>query len=175
MTVGTKSLLFGAHQFLLHPIFVALGWWELYGFPLDPRLYVSFIVHDWGYWGREDMDGEDGLFHPLLGALIMGRLFGDRWYGFTARHSRSYAAKVMDMPISKLCWADKLAICYHPKWLYLWSTRLTGELQEYRKAAAKSWGQIGNETPEGLWYDRVAAFMRRQAHEWVKSQETITA
>lgn len=44
MTVGTKSLLFGAHQFLIHPWFVAWGWWTLYGFPFDPRLWAAFFV-----------------------------------------------------------------------------------------------------------------------------------
>jgi hypothetical protein len=39
VTVGTRSLLFGVHQFLLHPVMVALGWRMLYGrFPRDPRV-----------------------------------------------------------------------------------------------------------------------------------------
>ncbi len=29
--VGTRSLLFGAHQFAIHPWFVAAAWWRLYG------------------------------------------------------------------------------------------------------------------------------------------------
>lgn len=29
MRVGTKSILFGAHQFLLHPLFVAWAWTRL--------------------------------------------------------------------------------------------------------------------------------------------------
>jgi hypothetical protein len=32
MKIGTKSVLFGAHCFLVHWFFVALGWWKLYGF-----------------------------------------------------------------------------------------------------------------------------------------------
>ena len=68
MTVGTKSVLFGAHQFLIHPWFVAWGWWTLYGFPLDPRLWVAFFVHDLGYIGKPNMDGPEGETHPLLGA-----------------------------------------------------------------------------------------------------------
>ena len=75
MKIGTKSILFGAHQFLLHPLFVALAWWQLYGFPWDPRLWVAFFVHDLGYWGKPNMDGPEGEEHPLLGAAIMGRLF----------------------------------------------------------------------------------------------------
>jgi hypothetical protein len=30
MKVGTKSVLFGAHQFATHPWFVAAAWWKLY-------------------------------------------------------------------------------------------------------------------------------------------------
>lgn len=32
MRIGTKSVLFGVHQFLLHPLLLALGWWMAYGF-----------------------------------------------------------------------------------------------------------------------------------------------
>ena len=53
MNIGTKSVLFGAHQFLIHPWFVAWGWWTLYGFPWDPRLWVAFVVHDLGYIGKK--------------------------------------------------------------------------------------------------------------------------
>ena len=45
LRVGTKSVLWGAHQFLLHPLFVAWAWWRLYGVPWDPRLWVAFVVH----------------------------------------------------------------------------------------------------------------------------------
>lgn len=32
MRIGTKSVLFGVHQFALHPLFIALGWWKAFGF-----------------------------------------------------------------------------------------------------------------------------------------------
>ena len=75
MTVGTKSVLFGAHCFFLHPWFVAMAWWKLYGFPWDPRLWFAFGLHDIGYFGKPNMDGEEGERHPMLGANICGRLF----------------------------------------------------------------------------------------------------
>jgi hypothetical protein len=75
MKIGTKSVLFGAHCFFLHPWFVAYAWWKLYGFPFDPRLWVAFFVHDLGYIGKPNMDGEEGEMHPYKGALIMNRLF----------------------------------------------------------------------------------------------------
>jgi hypothetical protein len=75
MKVGTKSVLFGAHCFFLHPIFVAIAWTKLYGFPFDPRLWVAFFVHDLGYLGKPNMDGKEGETHVELGAKIMRFLF----------------------------------------------------------------------------------------------------
>lgn len=48
MTVGTKSVLFGVHQFVIHPILLFVAWWKLYGFPWDPRLWFAFLLHDIG-------------------------------------------------------------------------------------------------------------------------------
>lgn len=73
--VGTRSILFGAHCFLIHPWFVALAWYRLYGFPWDPRLWVAFFVHDLGYWGKPNMDGPEGKTHPELGGRVMHKLF----------------------------------------------------------------------------------------------------
>lgn len=75
MKVGTKSVLFGAHCFFIHPIFVAIAWTKLYGFPFDPRIWVAFFVHDLGYWGKPNMDGAEGETHVELGGKIMGFLF----------------------------------------------------------------------------------------------------
>src|SRR5690348_11894818 len=47
-SIGTKSVICGAHCFFLHPWFVALAWWKLYGFPWDPRLWFAFWLHDLG-------------------------------------------------------------------------------------------------------------------------------
>jgi len=75
MKVGTKSVLFGAHCFFIHPIFVAIAWTKLYGFPFDPRIWVAFFVHDLGYWGKPNMDGSEGETHVELGDKIMHFLF----------------------------------------------------------------------------------------------------
>ena len=86
MKVGTKSLLFGAHNIFIHPFLVFIAWWRLYGFPADPRLWVAFIVHDWGYLGKPNMDGPEGETHVELGARIM-RIFGRRWEEFTVSYT----------------------------------------------------------------------------------------
>jgi hypothetical protein len=31
MRIGTKSVLFGVHQFAIHPLLIAFGWWKAYG------------------------------------------------------------------------------------------------------------------------------------------------
>lgn len=143
MKVGTKSVLFGAHCFFLHPWFVAAAWCRLFGFPFDPRLWVAFFVHDIGYVGKPNMDGPEGETHPEVGARIMGFLFdrggccpkcSTRWHDFSLYHSR-FLAKQNDANPSRLCIADKLSFCLTPRWLYLPMVRATGEIREYMKLA----------------------------------------
>lgn len=129
MKIGTKSLLFGVHQIFLHPFFVALAWIKLYGIPLHPLIWLSFLVHDLGYFGKEEMDGPSGDLHPYLGARIMG-LFGEKWYLFSLTHSR-FLAKQLNLEPSRLCMADKYAFCMYPRWLYLLLARASGEVWEY--------------------------------------------
>jgi hypothetical protein len=161
MKIGTKSLLFGAHQFLMHPCFVAVAWHKLYGFPWDPRLWVAFVVHDWGYWGLSDMDGDDGQRHPELGGRIMRTLFGDRWGDFTRLHSRYYA-QLEDRVPSRLCYADKLATAIVPPWLYLPMVRATGELEEYMHLARRHNFYSGGSSKE--WFRLLSAHWKELAY-----------
>lgn len=73
MKVGTRSLLFGLHQFLLHPIFVELAWRRLYGRP-STREALAILLHDWGYWGIARMEGGEADEHPRWAARVMGWL-----------------------------------------------------------------------------------------------------
>ena len=136
MTVGTKSILFGAHCAVIHPWFVAAAWWRLFGFPWDPRLWVAFFVHDLGYFGKPNMDGPEGETHVELGAQVMTKLFGMTWGNFSRYHSRFYAKRDGVTP-SALCIADKLAITLTPAWLYLPMARVSGEIYEYMALAEK--------------------------------------
>jgi hypothetical protein len=170
--IGTKSLLFGVHQFALHPWFVAAAWWKLYGFPIDPRLWVAFFVHDIGYWGKPNMDGREGEEHPLAGANIMRFLFDGEarhpftWYGFCLYHSRFYAKK-HGAQFSRLCVADKLAIALVPQWLYLIQARLTGELEEYmRGTGART--PAGERTPQQWLTD-----CQRYCREWAIEHQSL--
>jgi hypothetical protein len=169
MKIGTKSVLFGAHCFFLHPWFVAFAWWTLYGFPRDPRLWVAFFVHDLGYIGKPNMDGDEGELHPYRGALIMGALFGKKWFEFTLYHSR-FLSKKAGAQYSRLCVADKLAIAITPAWLYLPMVKATGEIKEYMKDAERnSNGELKVQGSERIWYDGVRDYVRR----WVSEHKDI--
>lgn len=155
MKLGTKSVLFGAHCFFLHPFFVAWAWWRLYYFPWDIRLWLCFFLHDIGYIGKTEMDSEDGQNHPYVGARIVQKLcdrdrfgMGDAarytWYDFCLLHSR-HLAKKLDKPFSKLCVADKYASVLTPAWLYVPMTSATGEIHEYMAGSVKHYFQAKKE------------------------------
>jgi hypothetical protein len=137
LPIGTRSLLFGAHQILIHPWFVAAGWWHLYGMPRDYRLWIAFFLHDLGYWGAPDLDGPVGQRHPEWAGTQMARWFGPQWGAFVLLHSRYYAQLVGSTP-SRLCWADKMGTALTPAWLYLLLVWLSGELAEYLALARVS-------------------------------------
>jgi len=190
MKIGTRSLLCGAHCFFIHPWFVALAWYKLWGFPKDIRLWFAFFLHDIGYWGKPNMDGAEGETHVELGAKIMHRLFDThcymcergrafgcycedlrhdfKWHDFCLYHSRYYARKA-NKPFSRLCVADKLAFAMTPKWLYLPMVWLTGELKEYMSERKYKDGRE-NDTPSE-WYDRVATWVV----PWAKEQANGTS
>lgn len=189
MTVGTKSVLFGAHCFFLHPLFVAAAWTELYGFPWDPRLWFAFFLHDIGYIGRVNMDGPEGERHPEPGARIMGWLFdrsncrncGKRyhraedcrtsyWHNLCLYHSRYYA-KAHGAPFSRLCVADKLCFALTPKWLYLPMVIATGEIKEYLKNATRADCHTSHFKADDYrgrlneWHRELSKYMRQWAAE----------
>ena len=130
MNIGTKSVLFGAHNPVIHGICNAIARGRLWCIPWDPRLWFAFALHDIGYWGCPNLEGPEGERHVELGARIMARLFGPEWGDLCAGHSRHWA-KRCGRPVSRLCYADKLAFVLTPDWLYLLMTRATGELYEY--------------------------------------------
>lgn len=150
MTTGTKSLLFGVHQFIWHPITVWIAWIWLFRKLPTFRETVCIIVHDWGYLGKAQMDDEEGIQHPEFGAVIAGKLFGSEYYDLCLLHSRHYADRVSREP-SPLCWADKLSIIFEPWWLYLPRAWVSGELFEYRANSAKT-GEISILASHRNWY-----------------------
>ena len=131
MKVGTKSLLFGGHQFIIHPIVVLLAWIRLYGFPKNYRIIIAMIVHDWGYWSKPNIDGIEGKNHPKFGARLMQILFNNNWFLFTYFHSRFCVRWSYTEYPSRLCYADKLAFCYEIKWFFLLRITLSEEIKEF--------------------------------------------
>jgi hypothetical protein len=146
--VGSRSLLFGVHQFLWHPWTVYRAWLYLYGKPTW-REIVCIIVHDLGYWGKSDMDGEEGTRHPEVGANFASRILGEEYRKLVLYHSRHYAKLQNEVP-SKLCWADKLSIQFDPKWFYLLRARSTGEIREYRQNGSSF---VAVNMSDSEWYD----------------------
>ena len=67
---------------------------------------------------------------------------------------------------SRLCYADKLALCCEWEWFYLFRTRITGELKEYMalsangKYSCKEYMNRSIETPQS-WYRAVKSFTLR--------------
>lgn len=170
MKVGTKSILFGSHQFVLHPLLIAIAWWKLYGAPCDPRLWVAFVVHDLGYWGKPNMDGPEGSTHVLLGGRIMKRFFGEYWEWFTVCHSRYWAYSKM-RPFSRLAIADKHAIVITPAWLFMPLARASGELYEYmclgQQGGKYDYLNVTTSTTRGEWNERVKTFLRK----WIEKNK----
>ena len=162
MNIGTKTVLFGVHQFLIHPWFVAEGWRRLYGFPFDPRLWIAFFLHDLGYFGKPNLDGLEGEQHPEFAAKIMGFLFGERWADFCRYHSR-FLAKKNGRHVSRLCVADKMAIALQPGWMYLPMARATGELHEYMSGEMKRNPNF-DRTPE-QWFLALQKYIKEWAIE----------
>jgi len=137
MRLGRRSLLFGCHQFALHPIFVLVAWVKVYrpdnplAFILHPPRLLAALVHDWGYWFCHTMDGADGRSHPSFGASLVLRLTkSDYWWAEVLLHSRFYAG-LLDKAPSNMCWVDKLSTALYPSWLWATLAYLSGEGWEY--------------------------------------------
>jgi hypothetical protein len=119
MTEGTKSVLLGAHQFILHPILVLIQfmrfhkrfpqWWEL----------VGIFLHDMGYCGLNYLSNKKSKpLHVYRSAALAKKLLsklgrGDEVFEFIMGHLGTYPVR------SDLYWPDKLSQLITPKsWLY---------------------------------------------------------
>jgi hypothetical protein len=158
VTVGTRSLIFGVHQFLWHPITVALAWRQLNGRWPDWREAVCILLHDWGYFGRPEMDGADGDRHVELGARIASGVLGRRYGLLCLLHSRHYARRI-GQPPSDLCWADKSSILYERWWTYLPRAWASGELAQYRDSSAGA-GALTASATDREWFAFIQSYFR---------------
>lgn len=116
---GTKSYLFGCHQFFIHPMCVLVGWLKVHGrFPAFWELCCIFL-HDIGHWGKNYLTHyPEKREHWRLGAEIALRLFGLKGYLLIAGHTKSSG-----FPRSDLFLPDKVSWLVAPKW-WLYSNRI---------------------------------------------------
>ncbi len=160
LPVGPRSVLFGAHQFIIHPIYVEKAWRKLYKSAPTWRARVAFFLHDLGYlmqWCRSMDKGDDGLLHPEWGAratswlLDRDRAHDDYWWKFCAGHSRHYA-ELQGIGYSPLMRPDKLATHHYPRWLYGLLMWLSGEYKEYIEYWISKGGYPGKPTDNAWVY-----------------------
>ena len=168
MQVGTKSVLWGVHQFIFHPLTVTLAWIELYGLPSWKEL-VCIFIHDLGYWGKPNMDGKEGEHHPEWASHWAFMHLGWDYRNLCHFHSRTCAKRYGAVP-SKLCWCDKLCIKYDPWWFYLLRARLSGEISEYYGDAIKS-GLL----PEGSTHREWFMWARERGVRVAHTEDRATA
>lgn len=166
MKVGTKTLLLGVHQFIWHPFTVLLAWIKLYGLPTWEE-FICIFIHDWGYWGCSNIDGDEGERHPERAASMALFLFGNKAGRLCLFHSSNYARKQGAEP-SILCWADKYSIVYDPWWLYLPRAWLSGELHEYRQRAADL-GCVPLIASNREWYQWLRTYYSKLGEEGCKN------
>ena len=145
MKIGTKTLLFGCHQFLLHPLLVGVAWVKLYRKLPNWKEAVCILIHDWGYWGKPNVDGPEGELHPERAARWAWKHLDERakgenlhmgvcYYSNLCRYHSSTLAKMAGHQVSKLCLPDKYGITLVPISLMVLFGRLTGETNEYKHA-----------------------------------------
>lgn len=175
MRIGTKSLLFGVHQFLWHPITVALAWKRVYTRWPCWWECVAIFCHDLGYWGKADMDGPEGITHPYDGAryawrwteFIAKRVFRysqdaaerlgrQAWelcithsYGYCEAYKNSRGGLLQFAP-GPLAFPDKVCVLYDPRWFYRLRGRLSGEIYEFMRRAPTA--VSGSPRTWLLWY-----------------------
>ena len=130
MRIGTRSLLYGYHQVFIHAVFTFIAWLKVMRRLPNLAEFVCIIVHDWGYFGKPNMDGEEGETHPEGPARIVGRIFGQKYHDLCLYHSRFYAKQDGAKP-SILCWVDKYSARLYPTWLWVFLAWSTGEIKEY--------------------------------------------
>ena len=142
MKIGTKTLFFGCHQFIIHPLYVYIAWIKLYHKLPSIGETLAIIIHDWGYFGKGDLDGIDGEKHPEWACKFFNNIkhlwFTQNWFvkcldlsDLCLYHSRSYA-KIYNAEPSKLCWADKYGTILYGKYLWTFLATISGELNEYK-------------------------------------------
>lgn len=183
MTRGTKSILFGVHQFIWHPFTVWRAWRYLYKQNPGWVYLICIFCHDLGYWGKPNMDGKEGQTHPEGGAKIAWYLvywacrllgysvsdcldYADTAHDICLCHSTHYA-QAKALSVSSLYLPDKVCVLFDPPWFYKLRARLSGELAEYvdnaNEKMESDWGPFYSADSWLNWY-RSRMQMKAKAH-----------
>lgn len=134
MKEGTKSVLFGCHNPVMHGLAVLRAWKQEYGSRPEWWQVIGIFLHDIGVWGRQYLsDDEAKKGHWILGAW--NTLYLVLWVGQTifresykdANRRATYAwlfvaghcPKESGWPESKLARPDKRSWLVAPMW-WLW-------------------------------------------------------
>lgn len=104
---GLRTFLIGYHNPIVHSYYVIKAWHIIFNKYPNSREFICILFHDIGYIEQRKSNVNPEVdIHPILGAKICGSLFGKEYYNLCIAHSRDYAKK-LNIPISKLCYADK--------------------------------------------------------------------
>jgi len=139
MTQGTKSFLFGCHQFLLHPYFIIKAWKWWYGrYPYWKEI-VCILIHDIGICGRQYLDGDNKKGHWQRGALLAYRLFGDGYMRLCTGHTdeSGFIRSMLFIP-------DKISYLFCPVIWLKWCTFLE-RFNERSSISALQWRRMVRE------------------------------
>ena len=158
--IGTRSVLFGVHQFIIHPLLVTLAWRKCYRRFPNWVEFVAICVHDLGYAGCGDLDGHEGLLHPIRGAALAARIAGPDAGRLALWHSNSFS-KLCGHPVSALYLPDKVSVLMEPRWCYLLRGLLSGEVWEYIRTNAPPEYRFGRWRP-WRWLTWFRSKVRRQ-------------
>jgi hypothetical protein len=158
MKIGTRSILFGAHCWFIHPWFVAAAWSKLYGFPTDLRLWAAFFVHDLGYWGKPNIDGDEGESHPILGARIMRIFDGRQYMRGSFRDWREFREWAKHAPGLRACSHE---FCPSTGRLCVaWTTPIVGEWHDFTLCHSRYYAdKIGKPTSKLYAADKLAMIL----------------
>lgn len=192
MTTGTKSILFGTHQFFIHPFFVLLGWIKFFKEIPPFKVWVAIFIHDWGYWGTEKIISKEGAEHSERSAWIIERwyyanmdhkeiyvgypdwekLYYDKrkdkyWqmYNFIKYHGENFAEKD-NHPLSPLYFADKLGAVMTPIWLNSILCVLSGESKEY-------WDFLGGRISLRVFFKRYKLWVQASVASYLGEEKRV--
>jgi len=141
MTEGTKSYLFGCHQFFIHPLITLIAWIRLYKKPPKFWEIACIFLHDIGHIGKNYLSNyEEKKNHWCLGSVIAYKLFGQKGDNFVAGHTSQ-----SPYPRSRLFYADKYSWVIAPEW---W-LRLNDKIEKFgQQRPLKTWRKIIKENWE---------------------------